>query len=246
MSPLEQAEEVLRHMEEAQTHDDAAKDGAVCVHCGDEILVDDDSDPPWACEACALEHALAISPALALEVQRLTEYARGLECNVDTLRKSRDAAAAEADKLRANDASAEEYAKHIIATHFPDVAFSVDYLTTIEAGIEEIQHRRPRRVGVVQGGAGTGDQAARGVRSGRRANRRIRGGIGRFKMSKEATVTIPVSEWKHLQKAAYKLDALEGMGVDNWNGYDEAMDEYRETMHGIDLDAEAATLGGAK
>lgn len=71
MSPLEQAEEVLRHMEEAQTHDDAAKDGAVCVHCGDEILVDDDTDPPWACEACALEHALAISPALALEVQRL-------------------------------------------------------------------------------------------------------------------------------------------------------------------------------
>ena len=65
-------------------------------------------------------------------------------------------------------------------------------------------------------------------------------------MSKGATVTIPVSEWKQLQKASYKLDALEGMGVDNWSGYDDAMDEYRETMRGVDLDAEAAALGGGE
>ena len=44
------------------------------------------------------------------------------------------------------------------------------------------------------------------------------------------TVTISASEYKQLLKAQAKLDALEGAGVDNWQGYDDAMDLYRDEM----------------
>jgi hypothetical protein len=37
------------------------------------------------------------------------------------------------------------------------------------------------------------------------------------------TVTVPLSEYQELLAAQRKLNALEGSGVDNWEGYDEAM-----------------------
>lgn len=36
------------------------------------------------------------------------------------------------------------------------------------------------------------------------------------------------SELKDLLKASFKLDALEGGGVDNWEGYDESLSYYLE------------------
>lgn len=36
------------------------------------------------------------------------------------------------------------------------------------------------------------------------------------------------SELKDLLKASFKLDALEGGGVDNWEGYDESLSHYLE------------------
>jgi hypothetical protein len=41
-------------------------------------------------------------------------------------------------------------------------------------------------------------------------------------------ITIPKNEYETLLKSQAKLDALEGMGVDNWSGYGDAM-EYLET-----------------
>jgi len=38
------------------------------------------------------------------------------------------------------------------------------------------------------------------------------------------TITIPLSEYESLLRALDKLDALEGAGVDNWEGYDYAME----------------------
>jgi hypothetical protein len=37
------------------------------------------------------------------------------------------------------------------------------------------------------------------------------------------TVTISVEEYDRLLECEYKLIALEGAGVDNWEGYDDAM-----------------------
>ncbi|MBO9484329.1 YqaJ viral recombinase family protein [Salinisphaera sp. G21_0] len=43
----------------------------------------------------------------------------------------------------------------------------------------------------------------------------------------EATVTIPVSEYEALKRAAFKLQCLEDAGVDNWSGgYDFAMEAF--------------------
>jgi hypothetical protein len=39
----------------------------------------------------------------------------------------------------------------------------------------------------------------------------------------EETVTISVEEYDRLLECEYKLIALEGAGVDNWEGYDDAM-----------------------
>lgn len=44
----------------------------------------------------------------------------------------------------------------------------------------------------------------------------------------QETITITVQEYKRLLEKADKLDALEGAGVDNWEGYDYAMDMLRE------------------
>ncbi len=51
----------------------------------------------------------------------------------------------------------------------------------------------------------------------------------------EEMVTIPLSEYKALNAAADKLAALEEIGVDNWEGYGDAMQVLR--------DAKAAKAG---
>ncbi len=42
---------------------------------------------------------------------------------------------------------------------------------------------------------------------------------------KEETTTIPINELKELTKRSLKLSALENCGVENWAGYDYAMDQ---------------------
>lgn len=37
------------------------------------------------------------------------------------------------------------------------------------------------------------------------------------------TITITIGEYEDLLEAQKKLDCLEGAGVDNWEGYDDAM-----------------------
>ena len=49
----------------------------------------------------------------------------------------------------------------------------------------------------------------------------------------EDTVTISKSEYKHLMDAADKLLALEEMGVDNWEGYQDAMEALRESRRTV-------------
>lgn len=45
---------------------------------------------------------------------------------------------------------------------------------------------------------------------------------------KNKTVTISLEEYEQLLDADLKLSCLESMGVDNWCGYYEAIDMYRE------------------
>jgi hypothetical protein len=42
------------------------------------------------------------------------------------------------------------------------------------------------------------------------------------------TITITVAEYEELLDAQLKLTHLEGAGVDNWDGYDYAMEAYWE------------------
>ena len=42
------------------------------------------------------------------------------------------------------------------------------------------------------------------------------------------TIEVRVSRLAELLTAERKLDCLEAMGVDNWEGYDEAMSNYRD------------------
>ena len=42
----------------------------------------------------------------------------------------------------------------------------------------------------------------------------------------EETVTISRAEYDSLKDSEFKLECLEGAGVDNWNGYSYAMEEY--------------------
>ena len=44
----------------------------------------------------------------------------------------------------------------------------------------------------------------------------------------EETITISKKEYESLLQDSKKLSALEGAGVDNWQGYDEAMELIRE------------------
>jgi hypothetical protein len=58
-------------------------------------------------------------------------------------------------------------------------------------------------------------------------------------------ISVPLEEWADLQAAANKLAALEAAGVDNWEGYDSAMDalSYEESMAEQTVEAEG-THGG--
>lgn len=47
-------------------------------------------------------------------------------------------------------------------------------------------------------------------------------------MTSEPTITIPVSEYENLQADAAMLNALDIAGVDNWEGYEYAL----ESLHG--------------
>lgn len=47
-------------------------------------------------------------------------------------------------------------------------------------------------------------------------------------MSKSDMVTITREEYEGLMNDSIMLCALEGAGVDNWQGYDDAMESYRE------------------
>lgn len=40
----------------------------------------------------------------------------------------------------------------------------------------------------------------------------------------EITITIPLGEYAELKNAQLKLQAFEGAGVDNWEGYDYALE----------------------
>ena len=44
----------------------------------------------------------------------------------------------------------------------------------------------------------------------------------------EETITISKEEYESLLENSKKLEALEGAGVDNWQGYDYAMELLRE------------------
>ena len=44
------------------------------------------------------------------------------------------------------------------------------------------------------------------------------------------TISITLEEYESLSDSKLKLDALEAMGVDNWEGYRDAMAYYREMI----------------
>lgn len=44
--------------------------------------------------------------------------------------------------------------------------------------------------------------------------------------SEQETVTIPKSEYSKLKSSEVKLEFLEAHGVDNWNGYEDAIEEF--------------------
>ena len=45
-------------------------------------------------------------------------------------------------------------------------------------------------------------------------------------MDKE-TITIPLEEYQDLQESSKFLSCLEAAGVDNWDGYDYALEEFQ-------------------
>lgn len=47
-----------------------------------------------------------------------------------------------------------------------------------------------------------------------------------FEEVSEVVVQVPLVDFQHLEDMAYKLQALEEAGVDNWDGYSEAMKIY--------------------
>jgi hypothetical protein len=48
------------------------------------------------------------------------------------------------------------------------------------------------------------------------------------KTQTEELVTITRANYNQLVDDQYKLECLEAAGVDNWSGYDDAMEMYRE------------------
>jgi hypothetical protein len=55
--------------------------------------------------------------------------------------------------------------------------------------------------------------------------------IHKMTEAKIKTITIPLTEYEDLQKAALWEQALESAGVDNWDGYDEAVMIYQEMLN---------------
>ena len=52
----------------------------------------------------------------------------------------------------------------------------------------------------------------------------------------EEQVTISKAEYRELLNIQARLDCLEASGVDNWCGYDEAMEYYEEMINDDDDD----------
>lgn len=46
------------------------------------------------------------------------------------------------------------------------------------------------------------------------------------------SVTIPVKEYEVLRNRAFLLECLRNGGVDNWDGYDDAIDKYQQLREG--------------
>ena len=46
----------------------------------------------------------------------------------------------------------------------------------------------------------------------------------------ETTITITQEEYDQLEKDSLLLNALRNQGVDNWCGWDDAIEEYRESL----------------
>lgn len=44
------------------------------------------------------------------------------------------------------------------------------------------------------------------------------------------TITIPKSEYDQLRRDSIKLECLEGGGVDNWDWYGDAMEQYHARL----------------
>jgi hypothetical protein len=53
-------------------------------------------------------------------------------------------------------------------------------------------------------------------------------------MTREIKIT--VEEYDRLLKSELKLECLENQGVDNWDGFDDAMNEYRRLSKEMDDD----------
>lgn len=51
-------------------------------------------------------------------------------------------------------------------------------------------------------------------------------------MNEHLTITIPLEEYERLLYDSEMLGCLECCGVDNWAGYDDAMDMFREECEG--------------
>ena len=49
-----------------------------------------------------------------------------------------------------------------------------------------------------------------------------------MKINDDSTVTITTKEYRILLKESFFLDCLETLGVDNWHGYEHALDRLNE------------------
>lgn len=46
----------------------------------------------------------------------------------------------------------------------------------------------------------------------------------------ETKISITLAEYDQLEKDSLLLNALRNQGVDNWDGWDDAIEEYREAL----------------
>lgn len=52
----------------------------------------------------------------------------------------------------------------------------------------------------------------------------------------ETSVPVPKSRYEDLLRSEAMLEALRASGVDNWDGYDFAIDDYHDNLKKIGLD----------